>query len=336
MNIPTQTVDTYLTRLTSIIGQLHNTYDVREHGEYIYAIAPKAPAGGAPRASHKPVDLTISALIHGVEVAGLAVVVELLTLVTSGFLRLNINLGVSLGNLGAAHAGKRFVERDLNRSFGRSEASTLEDRRAKELEKLFGQSKVLLDIHQVKLFCDRPFWIFPFTRAGFDFARTVGGDVSLITHWGKGFSADGKCSDEWVNSKGGVGVTIELGQNGFDPTQIARGVEICKRAIAVVSGPPGVGDSKTEKAPIYTWAEIVPYPETGQPVLDAGWHNFKFVSAGDRIGRFEGRDILAGVSGPVLFPKYPDPLPGGGYGATKPAAELLRIMREIKESELPG
>jgi succinylglutamate desuccinylase len=335
MNLPTQTMDTYLTRLQALIGQLHSTYAVHEHGEFIYTISPKEPGIKPSQERRKPVDLTISAIIHGVEVAGLAVVVEILTLVTSGALGLRVNLGISLGNLTAARAGKRFIERDLNRSFGRGETTTHEDRRAKELESLFGQSKVLLDIHQVKLFCDRPFWIFPFTRAGFDFARAVAGDVSLITHWGKGFSAEGKCSDEWVNGEGGVGVTIELGQNGFDPAQISRGVDICRRAIAVVSGQEEARP-KAPHGPIYTWAEIVPYPETGQPVLDAGWHNFKFVSAGERLGEFGGRTIVAGVSGPVLFPKYPDPLPDGGFGESKPAAELLRIMREIKESDLPG
>jgi predicted deacylase len=326
-----------LRRFDDLIQSVGNYYDVETLAPRVHVLHPKSVKTSAE--GPKDVPLTVTALIHGVEVAGLAVLVELLELVTRGAVKLHQPLGLALGNIAAAEKGVRFVERDLNRSFGRDALNVAEERRADELEILLNRSDRLLDLHQVKLTIDRPFWIFPYTKAGYQFARAVASDVTLITHWGKSFSQDGKCSDEWVNLIGGTGVTLELGQNGFDRAQVDQGLKAVCRAIdvaAIFAKDTPIEAANGKLAPIYTWGEIVPYPQTGRPVLDAGWHNFKMVKAGDRLGEFEGRVICAKSSGPVLFPKYPDPLPDGTYAATPPAAELIRIMREITESELPA
>ncbi len=329
-------LESELRRFESVMADVAQVYDVEILADYVYIVRPKTTA---PVTDGRDVDLTLSALIHGVEVAGLSVLVETLSLVTSGRCPLTLRLGIALGNIAAARQQKRFVERDLNRSFGRQDVSTMEGRRALDLERLFGRSRYLLDFHQVKLACDRPFWIFPYKKSGFAFARAVAPDIAVVTHWGKGFSADGKCSDEWTNHSGGAGVTIELGQNGFDEAQIARGVTVAKRAVAVaelLTRGGGLVDEAGPKAPVYTWAEIVPYPETGAPVLDAGWHNFRVVNRGQRLGSFNGQDICAPATGPVLFPKYPDPTADGRYGSERPAAELIRILRAIDEADLPS
>ena len=326
-----------LERFDELIRGLKASLEIETLAPRVHILRPRGSKGAA--AGVRDVALTVSALIHGVEVAGLAVLVEFLDLVTRGKQSIDWPLGIALGNIPAAEKGVRFVERDLNRSFGRAETATHEDRRADELEGLFARSDRLLDIHQVKLSIDRPFWIFPYTKPGFEFARMVAPDVSLITHWGKGFSQEGQCSDEWVNNTGGVGVTVELGQNGFAPDQIALGLKTVVRAVEV-TGARLCGKSVERRdvamAPIYTWGEIIPYPQTGEPVLDKGWHNFKIAKAGERVGAFNGQDVVATVTGPVLFPKYPDPLPDGSYSKDRPAAELMRILKEISEADLPA
>jgi hypothetical protein len=325
-------------RFDALIDDCKALYSVETFAPRVHVVGPRDESHGVQALQGKDVSLTISALIHGVEVGGLGVLVEVLGLVTRGELKLQRPVGFTLGNVPAAERGVRFVERDLNRSFGRSQSSSLEEQRADELERLFSRSRRLLDLHQVKLPIDRPFWIFPYSPSGFQFAQLVAPDVTTITHWMGGFSADGQCSDEWVNSIGGSGVTIELGRNGFDPQQIALGTRVVCRAIEVARAQ-DVGDliapAGGAKASLYTWGEIIPYPPTGGPVLDPGWHNFKHVNAGDRLGVFRGRVISASHSGPVLFPKYPDPRPDGSYGEVPPAAELIRVLKEISESELP-
>ena len=304
----------------------------------VHIIKPK-PAHRPQTAQRRDVNLTLLAIIHGVEVAGLAVLIELLEGLKAGQIPLEVSLGVALGNLPAAQKGVRFVDRDLNRSFGRDNVDSSEDRRADELEKLLARSDLMIDFHQVRLQIDRPFWIFPYSKKGYHFARAVAPEVSLITHWGRGFSQEGQCSDEWLNNNGGIGVTMELGQNGFDPAQIALGFGVVKRTLAVVTGTHfgrPESSSTAPKAPLYTWGEIVAYPPTGGPVLDPGWHNFKMATAGGRLGIFNGQEVCASVSGPVLFPKYPDQPANGVYGNTAPAAELIRILKVIDERDLPA
>ena len=326
-----------LQRYDDLITALQSQYQVETLAPRTHVIRPKA--GGWQGTSQKPVSLSFTGLIHGTELAGLGVITGLLESIVSGAISIQISLGVAIGNDRAALQGQRFLERDLNRSFARDATSQWEDVRADDLERLLSQSLYLVDFHQVKLPIDRAFWIFPFGRSSFDFARAIAPDISLVTHWGKPFSADGQCSDEYVNKQGGTGITVELGQNGFDPRQIAHGMQIAQWAIQVVtarlSGTPAYRRQPASVGSIYTWAEIVPYPQTGKPVLDAGWHNFAPVAQGQRIGSFAGKDICAGESGFMLFPKYPDQTADGTYGDTAPAAELTRILREIGESNLP-
>jgi succinylglutamate desuccinylase len=333
-------VKEYLNRFDCLISALSDKLHIETVAPRIHILnSQRSFVSEGQAAPPKDVVLTISALTHGVEVGGLAVLVELLELVTRGQVPMDLPFGVALGNIPAAENSVRFVERDLNRSFGRESTKMLEEKRADDLEKLFSRTQYLLDIHQVKLEIDRPFWIFPYTHGGYQFARAVAADVSVITHWGRGFSQDGQCSDEWVNGQGGVGVTIELGQNGFDPDQIKKGLEVCLSALSYASEKVGGQEVQRsgvkKRAPLYTWGEIIAYPPTGKPVLNPGWHNFKFVKAGEVIGSFSGEDIKATVTGPVLFPKYPEPRPDGSYADVPPAAELIRVLREISEAELP-
>jgi hypothetical protein len=71
-------------------------------------------------------------------------------------------------------------------------------------------------------------------------------------------------------------------------------------------------------------------------VLTPGWHNFKIARAGETLGVFKEQAIKASVTGPVLFPKYPEPQADGSYGSERPAAELVRILKEISETDLPS
>lgn len=332
-------------QVQAMLEHFDHLMTLASHKLKVETVAPRAfvirpKHGGVWNGSHeKPIALSLIGLIHGVEVGGLGVLCSLLELLVHDGMPLNISLGIAVGNAQAAEKSVRFVERDLNRSFGREAAMLLEEKRADELELLLCHSRYFIDFHQVKLPSPSPFWIFPYTPDGLAFARAIGPDVPLITHWGKGFSADGQCSDEFVNKQGGAGVTIELGQNGFDARQIGLGLQIALQGISYVSsklsGSMPMQRTVAVRAPVYTWGEIVPYPNTGAPVLDAGWSNFMPVKKGQRLGLFDGQEIKASTDGLILFPKYPDLAADGRYSNTPPAAELVRILKQIDESQLP-
>ena len=108
----------------------------------------------------KKYPLTIMAVTHGNEVAGIKVLTQIAGLIESGLVHLPFNIVLQLGNFEASLANKRFIDRDLNRSFGREESNTIEDRRARELETVLRETGYLLDIHQTIEPTKSPFLIF--------------------------------------------------------------------------------------------------------------------------------------------------------------------------------
>ncbi len=294
------------------------------------------PRGIAPFAHDgKDIALAILGLVHGNEVAGVAILGSLLRQLASRTLQLRFKIAIGLGNVPAGSVGKRFVERDLNRSFLRDSKATHEDRRARELESVLRRTWRLLDIHQTREISQRPFFIFPYSREALTWARQISARHTVVTHWGKPFSGDGRCSDEFVNASGGVGITVELGRCGFDPAQISIGGDLATRAVAAMNQL-AVGQQVLPSEPageIFTWGAVLPWPSP-DAFLHPGLVNFAPVASGQEIGLYGTERILAPVAGLALFPKYLDkPLPG--QTPDPPPAEICRILRPVREEELP-
>ncbi len=290
------------------------------------------PRGAAP-AEGGPIDLLFMALTHGNEYAGLPVLNALCRYLSSGALAPASSIGFLLGNLDAARAGTRFVERDLNRTFGRVQSDTADDRRARELEPSMARARYCVDLHQTIEPSDSPFFVFNYQESSLRLAHAVAPDVPVVTHWGRPFSdaSSGGCtSDEFIQRAGGVALSIELGQKGFGLYQIAAGVRVCLEAIAAVDGIGGgmpLAPLSACANPIYTWAVIVPYPD-GEVRLDAGLRNFQPVRTGQRLGLRDGAPLVAAKNGLLLFPKY-------RYSESEPKpAELYRVLRQPVLSEL--
>ncbi len=286
------------------------------------------------------INLSIMAIVHGNEVGGLPVVTRLLDYILTGEIQLKSTIGIAIGNIEAARAGRRFLDRDLNRSFGiGSIGETREAIRANQLQELLRRSRFLFDIHQTREPSQTPFFIFPWARRSFDFARMISKELPIVTHWGGSFSKDGMCSDEYVNSMGGTGITIELGQSGFDPGQLEIGFSSTLHALHA-TGSAEVRQLEVSDVPkefagsIYTWNAMIPYPQAGVVALKPGFENFQTLAAGTPLARHDNQEITAPVSGRMLFPKYVRP---GTPDADGPRpAELCRIMKTISSEELPA
>jgi succinylglutamate desuccinylase len=291
------------------------------------------PKGFAPLSGTKDFLLTLSALIHGTEVAGVRVLNEILAMIQSGSINLKVPLTLCLGNISAAKAGKRFLERDLNRSFGETNDQLLEEKRASALKPLLSRTQFLLDIHQTACPSAHPFFIFPYSKEAATFARAIAPDIRIVTHF-KGFAGSGLCSDEFVNSQNGVGITIELGQNGFHPYQVAVGVRTALHAIDQVgrSWPKGFQNQELPLNDIFTFRHIEPWPIEGPVNLRPGLRNFQRVEKGESLGQIGSEDIICPIAGSLLFPKYLD-LDSQKIKALSPS-ELYRVLGPIAASEL--
>lgn len=294
----------------------------RETDPDVLVIAPKSHQNATTRYR-----LVVTGVIHGVEVAGLAVLNELARYVALQPNVINAPIVLAIGNRAAALNGTRFVERDLNRSFARQANDLAEDKRAKVLEKYLKSAEYYLDLHQTNEPAANPFFIFPYEKKSVQFAADLDARIPIITHWGKPFSAEGCCSDEYVQKNGGIGITLELGQNGFHPFHVGAGVLVAWRAVMLACQQKKMAP---ETAPRYfTWSEVKAYPE-GDVRLHEGHYNFKEVKQGDELGRVNGQPILASASGLLLFPKYVRDL---NPNLPRPL-ELYRIIKPIRAEEL--
>lgn len=305
-----------------------------------YGFLLRNTASQAPLPGGKDIGLTLMGITHGNEFAGAAILNEILMHVASGNIELEVPVAFLLGNPWAARENKRFLERDLNRSFNRQNPSAREELRARELTPVLKRTAYLVDYHQTSRESDRAFFIFPYVPRSFAFARAMAPRLTVVTHWGKPFSTEGMCTDEYVNSQGGTGVSLEVGQNGLDPYQIAVGVDAGLWSIrtasdlllgrAVPDAPPRSNEMPPE---LYTWAEIMAWPDQGVVDLAPHWTNFKDVAKGEVLGTVDGRPLVANHAGKMLFPKYLTREQQAAL-ASRPT-ELCRIMRRIAPSDLP-
>ncbi len=289
-----------------------------------YVWHPVKPCPSLP----KPIAVTLQAATHGNEVGGIEVLLETLRLLRASILQPVFPLAFVIGNPAAVRADRRFVERDLNRAFGQSANSLEEEKRARLLEPILEQSALFVDFHQTIEPAERPFFIFPYTQAAFEFACALHDKIPIVTHWGSSFSIDGMCSDEYVNFKGGIGLTIELGQKGFDPYHTGVGLQVSLTAVQY-GMEQFLSSSKVPKRmnnELYTWRTVVPYQEGMH--LREGLVNFQKLNPGDVMGMQHGKALQAAAEGWLLFPKYSrDPL-------AAPPKELYRIIKRIRADDL--
>lgn len=296
--------------------------------EHAYALTPASPT--CEMKQNKSYGLTLMAVTHGNEVAGIRVLNQVLKLFKEGVIEFPCPIAFVLANPWASKQDVRFIERDLNRSFGCMSNHLHEEKRAKDLEPILRDTSYLVDFHQTIEPSQKPFFIFPYSDNGFGFAQSISQDIPVVTHWAGGFSKDGACSDEFVNNHGGVGITIELGQKGFDWYQEGVGLQVALNAISSVTKLLRQEEVqlKSANAEIYTWSDVIINPGSGA-YLDEGWYNFQWVNKGQRLGGVGDRDIVASCSGPILFPKYVRK--SSGSSAPK---ELCRIMKRITHDEI--
>lgn len=321
-------IEQALTRFEAVGDQWGSGFGTMvKHSPYVYLWNP-------PVTTIKPkktIALTLQAITHGNEVGGIVSLSECMKLLHGGVLKPEIPLAFVLGNPAAALENRRFLESDLNRSFGSKANGSLEGQRAAHLATILERTDYLLDFHQTIEQSLQPFFIFPYSAPGYAFAQGAHGDVAVITHWGRPFSLDGMCTDEFVNHSGGCGITIELGKKGFDSYQASMGLQAALGAIHYVQRMlRSQYQPASVQTPLYTWKAIELY-EDGME-LNEGLYNFQPVEKGEIIGVHGSKPLQARESGWLLFPKY-----HRDQRAPRPR-EIYRIAKRIEAHELgqPG
>ena len=276
--------------------------------------------GAAPQ--DEVIDLALMGITHGDEVAGLALMNELLRKLSDDT-KLRISLALILGNYQATKRGVRFIERDLNRCFDLGDDATLEAKRAHQLAPLLQRCRYLIDFHQTAARSEHSFSIFPFSEPNLAWARAVHGDYPIVTRLGENrqFSTAGMCTDEYVLQQGGVGITIELGQKSYEQSQVNHALAVALRAITQVEQG-GITTTDRAVTDLYTLAQTLHYPDDGVFQL-APMHNFKPLMKGELLATFSNQQVTCAVDGYALFPKY-------HINRSAPPSEICHVLKKIR------
>lgn len=256
--------------------------------------------------------VTVLGGVHGNETVGVQIVHDLLQEeVQKGTLQL------ALGNLSAITAGKRFIDKDLNRSFGHPVAGVRESVRANHLKALLGQTDLLLDVHST-MKPSHPFLAIPdVEHLHHPFMSLVAslGIPTIVT--GKGlFPPDGEpiYADTFVEASGGFSVTIEAGWSE-DPKimEVKKGISRALAELGILDMPKllqesdgshteGVVDSK-EVVSLQIWdAYWNVLADPGFSFIQ-DWGNFQQLSEGTVFASTADGNLFVPEDSIILFPK---------------------------------
>ena len=127
--------------------------------------------------------IVFSGLVHGNETGSLPAIIKIIQSLLTKKISYGGKVSFFLGNIPAAQQNVRFIEMDLNRSFGEKVTanSTTEAKRARELTPLLQQADIYYDFHQTIMPCLRPFYIFEMDLQSYYWARSTGISCTYVT-----------------------------------------------------------------------------------------------------------------------------------------------------------
>jgi succinylglutamate desuccinylase len=293
--------------------------------------------------------VVLGLLVHGNEFGPLAAVVPWLTGIVSAFESafqspFADTIVVFVANARAGLAGKRFMDADLNRLFARNADAALDGHEGMlvpKLQRILSRPELALfvDLHQTIEPTERAFFTFGYHQPSVRWARALAPGVAdtLVTRApGVSFVQGQLSSDEFVRNRGLPGITVELGQKGFNKETeerthaLSTNLENALRHRFWRDNP-----SDMPQAPIRYLATRHRIAFDGpSAALAAGLTNFTQCEAGQVLGSdHSGNRLIAPASGYLLFPKYPErddrnfakfPLPG----------DIVNIAAELPDAEL--
>lgn len=266
--------------------------------------------------------LVLSFCIHGNETIGLSIAIKILEDFFNEKLQLTKNTLFILGNREALLANKRFINRDLNRSFLNAKQPVLsEEKRAKEIESITNNAAAFFDIHQTTADCIQPFFIIPSFDKNFIQTDSLSLNLPIVTYPSGNFSDDGFNFSAFTQKFNAPFTTIELGKQGFDQNLFDLGYNLAIKFLTEfdkIDFNQAGYVSKNES--LWTWNQVIKN-EGEKTELVSNLKNFSQIKKGHELYYLNGKPMPAPEDGIILFPKY------GEY--KRGAAELVRILKKL-------
>lgn len=271
------------------------------------------------KSNTKTIKIGFLALVHGNEIIGLPILNTLLSGLVAGLIRTEHEIIFGLGNIPAALADKRFLQNDLNRSFGLSSDQTPEDLRARQIEQyLLDEVDYLIDLHQTVQHTLTPFFIFQFSSKNcLSHISLMNSKFPTILQFDAIGETQGLSTDEYLRGRGRFGVALELGQIGLTPEKFDVGVSTCTRFIEKLNRFDSFEQlnlpfSGKIEFPLFEIKERMLAPDDNSK-LNPEFSNFARFAKGQFIGTSSSGPIIATTDGCVLFPKLNQSLEKGQH-----------------------
>ena len=258
--------------------------------------------------------IAFSSIIHGNETGSLPSILKIVNLLETKKLIYNGKVSFFLGNKLASLQNKRFLEFDLNRSFGNHNVNnkTLEEKRAQEIKKILNLADVYIDFHQTTMPCKESFYIFAMHEKSYYWARAIGNSKIFITRKAKRpYSSEGMCSDEYMRSLNKAGITLELGEQGFHKDSELICFNAIKKALWTIDQiyiKKKFLKTLAHKNNEFIFLEIKHFENFLNPKksLFEGFFNLQKIKKNCKMGlNQDGKIFYSPFDGYILFPQYP-------------------------------
>jgi succinylglutamate desuccinylase len=258
--------------------------------------------------------IAFSSIVHGNEIGSLPSILKIANMLASKEIIYEGKVTFFLGNKFASLQNKRFLEFDLNRSFGSSPVHelSLEGKRAFEIKKILNKADVYIDFHQTRMPCIEPFYIFAMHENSYLWARAIGNSNIFVTRSAKkAFSPEGMCSDEYMRSLNKAGITLELGEQGFHSNADFICFNAIKKALWIMDQiyiKKRNLKSLSHKNKDFTFLEIIhseKFLHSGKKLVE-GFINLQWIKKNIPMGiNYGGKIFYSPSDGYILFPQYP-------------------------------
>ena len=280
---------------SSLISELDksNDYEVKKVDNDIHLISPKIQNKSKKK-------IAVSALTHGDEVVGLDILMEIILRLLEKKFTLKGDLYLIIANREAYLKDRRFVDVDLNRTYGlESYSDAIEEKRVQEIKPVLDQCDVILDLHQAMANTIHPFFFVEYTEELHDWLTKVTPNVPIVYVKSAGTVTT---LSSYGRFKGKISATLEVGSVGVDYYQLEVGSNVAQSFIEAshsnINEFP-VFHPLRKKAPAYAFSHWEPY-EKGNVKFVRNFVNFEYVKKGEPIVLLDGKEIKSPKEGEIL------------------------------------
>lgn len=282
-----------LKKYEELLQKIKSVYNVSEVQEDIWSVS--------PRGKINENKVALVALTHGDEVIGLHIFIELLINLLEGRISLFGELFLILANREAYIKDQRYIESDLNRSYGKNNGDSLESRRVQIIKSVIDKSDYIIDIHQSIEPTLTPFFILPFSNDAYDWVSSVSPNLPIVARREIKEATTLSTYCFLINKKS---VAFEVGGYGVDLYQLEFGLNTIKSFLQFAwnKNLPIKLSNFRVLGSVYDMSFCHSYSE-GVVKFERNFKNFEEIQKGQTIVYVDSKPVYSPMSGKILL--YP-------------------------------